>query len=62
MKRIIVIGLLCIAIVSMMATGRKVLFIGDSITDGGWGRSGGSMAPSEKRNHTDWNHLYDIAT
>ena len=58
MKRIIVIGLLCIAIVSMMATGRKVLFIGDSITDGGWGRSGGSIAPSEKRNHTDWNHLY----
>lgn len=58
MKRIIVIGLLCIAIVSMMATGRKVLFIGDSITDGGWGRSGGSMAPSEERNHTDWNHLY----
>lgn len=35
----------------------RVLFIGDSITDGGWGRSGGSMAPSGKRNHDDLNHL-----
>ena len=34
------------------------LFIGDSITDGGWGNSGGSMAPSSERNHTDWNHIY----
>ena len=34
------------------------LFIGDSITDGGWGNSGGSMAPSAQRNHTDWNHIY----
>ncbi|MBO5824636.1 MAG: SGNH/GDSL hydrolase family protein [Prevotella sp.] len=38
--------------------GKRVLFIGDSITDGGWGRSGGSMAPSGKRNHTDLNHIY----
>jgi len=37
---------------------RRVLFIGDSITDGGWGRSGGSMAPSDKRNQKDPNHLY----
>lgn len=36
----------------------RVLFIGDSITDGGWGRSGGSMAPSEERNQKDLNHLY----
>ncbi len=34
------------------------LFIGDSITDGGWGNSGGTMAPSSERNHTDWNHIY----
>lgn len=36
----------------------RFLFIGDSITDGGWGRSGGSDAPSEQRNHTDQNHIY----
>ena len=34
------------------------LFIGDSITDGGWGNSGGTMAPSSERNHNDWNHIY----
>lgn len=36
----------------------KVLFMGDSVTDGGWGRSGGSMAPSEERDHWDKNHIY----
>ncbi|MCM1051281.1 MAG: SGNH/GDSL hydrolase family protein [Paenibacillus sp.] len=38
--------------------GKRILFIGDSITDGGWGRSGGSMAPSRERNLKDQNHLY----
>lgn len=37
---------------------RRVLYIGDSITDGGWGRSGGDMRPSEERNKTDMNHVY----
>lgn len=37
---------------------RRVLFIGDSVTDGGWGRSGGLMTPSEKRNQRDQNHLF----
>lgn len=32
------------------------LFIGNSITDGGWGRSGGKALPSSKRNKTDQNH------
>lgn len=36
----------------------RVLWIGDSITDGGWGNSGGSMAASEARNHGDMNHIY----
>ena len=36
----------------------SVLFIGDSVTDGGWGRSGGSMKSSGERNHTDLNHIY----
>ena len=35
---------------------KTALFIGDSITDGGWGRSGGSAAPASKRNHWDQNH------
>ena len=39
-------------------SGRRVLFIGDSVTDGGWGRSGGMMTPSEKRNQHDKNHLF----
>ena len=37
---------------------RRVLFIGDSITDGGWGNSGGSSASSDKRNHGDLNHIF----
>ena len=41
-----------------LKNGKRVLFIGDSITDGGWGRSGGSSKPSAERNQTDWNHLY----
>ncbi len=37
---------------------QRVLYIGDSVTDGGWGRSGGSMIPSEQRNQKDLNHIY----
>lgn len=37
---------------------RRVLYIGDSVTDGGWGRSGGSATASDKRNHWDQNHIY----
>lgn len=44
--------------VLLHAEGLRVLFIGDSITDGGWGRSGGSMASAEERNLHDLNHLY----
>lgn len=43
---------------SLSAEGWRVLFIGDSVTDGGWGRSGGSMQPSSERNHHDKNHIY----
>lgn len=35
---------------------RKVLFVGDSITDGDWGTANGS--PSSERNHYDMNHIY----
>ena len=43
---------------AQQGTGPKVLFIGDSLTDGGWGASGGKSIPSEQRNHWDWNHLF----
>lgn len=36
----------------------RVLWIGDSITDGGWGNSGGDMRPSSQRSHWDMNHIY----
>ena len=45
-------------IYSLLLSAQRVLYIGDSVTDGGWGRSGGSMLPSEKRNHSDLNHVY----
>ena len=34
------------------------VFAGDSITDGGWGMSGGRGIPSSERNLTDLNHIY----
>ncbi len=43
---------------SRMGKGVRFLFIGDSITDGGWGRSGGNMLPTEQRNQKDQNHIY----
>ena len=36
-------GILLLACIALHA--QRVLYIGDSVTDGGWGRSGGSMAP-----------------
>lgn len=41
-----------------MAKGKRVLFIGDSITDGAWGNSKVWNTPSEDRNQTDMNHIY----
>lgn len=61
MKTKIWIFLLCVvfscASFAQQGTGPKVLFIGDSLTDGGWGASGGQAIPSENRNLWDWNHL-----
>ena len=34
------------------------VFAGDSITDGGWGASGGRGIPTAQRNLTDLNHIY----
>lgn len=41
---------------SLQAEGLRVLYIGDSITDGNWG--GGGARPSSQRNLTDMNHIY----
>lgn len=57
-KRSAVFVLLLMSFTMLMGTGKRVLFIGDSITDGGWGRSGGKPTPSEERNHKDLNHVY----
>ena len=38
--------------------GRRILFIGDSVTDGGWGNSAGSAKPTSERNLWDQNHIY----
>lgn len=57
MKRTFLSFLLLLAMISGFSA-RRVLYIGDSITDGGWGRSGGSARASKERNHTDLNHVY----
>ena len=46
------------SICNVIKKGMRFLFIGDSITDGGWGRSGGSMMSTEQRNQKDLNHIY----
>lgn len=46
------------SICNIIKKGVRFLFIGDSITDGGWGRSGGKMMPTEERNQKDLNHIY----
>lgn len=43
---------------SVAAQGKRVLFIGDSITDGAWGNTGIWNSPSEDRIQTDMNHIY----
>lgn len=46
------------SICNIIKKGVRFLFIGDSITDGGWGRSGGCMMPTVQRNQKDLNHIY----
>ena len=58
MKRLTFLTLLLSLSLCLNAGGKRILFIGDSITDGGWGKSGGSAKPSDKRTHWDKNHIY----
>lgn len=55
--RTLVIGLLFTTL-SAMAGGPRVLFIGDSITDGNWGNACGTAKPSSERTLWDMNHIY----
>lgn len=36
----------------------RILFIGDSVTDGNWGGGGGSKKPARERNQRDQNHIF----
>lgn len=56
-KLFFVLTLLAFAVLCV-AKGKRVLFIGDSITDGAWGNSKVWNTPSENRNHKDMNHIY----
>lgn len=58
MKRFELLVLLFFYASTIYASGMKVLFIGDSITDGNWGNSGGSAKPSCERCLWDMNHIY----
>lgn len=57
MKRTLAIFLFML-LAAMPVCGQRVVFVGDSVTDGGWGRSSGFAQPSAERNHTDLNHIY----
>jgi alpha-L-fucosidase len=60
-KTFIFVGLLIavmLLIVMESFAGRRILFIGDSVTDGGWGNSAGSAKPTSERNLWDQNHIY----
>ena len=58
MKRLILAFIAGLLLVWYPLQAQRVLYIGDSVTDGGWGRSGGNMTPSNQRNLKDLNHIY----
>ena len=58
MKRLILAFMAGLLLVCYPLQAQRVLYIGDSVTDGGWGCSGGNMTPSEQRNLKDLNHIY----
>ncbi len=58
MKKLLLLLFIAFGVTLSHANGIRILFIGDSITDGGWGRSGGDMRSSQERNLWDLNHIY----
>lgn len=57
MKRLQIIVFFLSFYIMCYGGGLRVLFIGDSITDGNWGNNNKGQASSE-RNHWDMNHIY----
>lgn len=57
-KRSIATLVVLLLSMTVIAGGMRVLFIGDSITDGAWGNSKVWNTPSAQRNHKDMNHIY----
>lgn len=58
MKKQILLFLLILFVPSLTMGGKRVLFIGDSVTDGAWGNSCGEAKPSSERTLWDMNHIY----
>ena len=58
LRRTLLSALLLAMTVQAMAGGKRVLFIGDSITDGAWGNSNVWNASSDERDQHDMNHIY----
>lgn len=57
-KRFGFIALFIMVVCAFSYGGKRVVFIGDSVTDGGWGRSGGRPKPSSERDQDDLNHIF----
>lgn len=57
MKRILYTILTLLFITSGIYA-KRVLFVGDSVTDGGWGNSAGQATPTAERNQWDQNHIF----
>lgn len=58
MRQIKIITVLLLCALLANAEGLRILYIGDSITDGNWGNSGGGPKPSSERAQWDKNHIY----
>jgi len=58
MKTLSLLMLTLLLLQPVCAQSRRVLYIGDSITDGAWGNNKKWNASSEERNQTDMNHIY----
>lgn len=53
---VIVLLIALLVPITLQAGGVRILFIGDSVTDGNWG--GGGAKQSSERNQWDMNHIY----
>jgi len=56
--RICVLALSLLLVPLVSNAQKRVLYIGDSITDGAWGQPKKWNATSQERNHTDFNHIF----